>query len=622
MSVSITPPMFLQFFVPGTNQPAVGYQLFTYQATTSTKQATWTDSTQTTQNANPIIADSNGIMILWLDPTLTYKFVLASNNDTDPPSSPLRSVDNISPTVTAAYLTQSLIVSLLYPRTVAEISAGVTPVNFSYPPFYVDRYATNTTPGTTDMTAAFQAAINVAKKVGGVIRYGITWPYLLTSPLDCTYASGATTFGFTIEADGNAAAITFNSPSYPTILAKHTGVAVFDCTGAVAINFNRVNIGTDVATFPKCGWLLARNSGGGGNIHRFNNCRVLGSFSEAVVYNYGAEDDQYDACQFFNLAGTANAKVMAFTGTNYRSLTSPFVTIATGGQSCIDHKIIGGEYLNQSHNANADVFYLDSISSLKVISPWAGCADGTGGGRSIVFCDTTNGPSNLVTLFGITAENTAHSPSVGVLLGSAAATPSYWVIESCTFPNASLAISAQASVVCDDFHIKAISNQSVGGGITIAGTLQNSHIDELALPIVIGTSNSNLLNVSMTSLTVTTRSGDFWAGPGVQTWTPNTSALTITGALTISNKRVQYNGSEVTVTMDMSAATSIVCAQGTALSGLPVANITDSAVSLVTNRNTGILIGTAQISGTSLLLPAINVGANIVVTITAKYFCA
>jgi hypothetical protein len=29
MSVSLSPPMFLQFFVPGTNAPAVGYQLFT-----------------------------------------------------------------------------------------------------------------------------------------------------------------------------------------------------------------------------------------------------------------------------------------------------------------------------------------------------------------------------------------------------------------------------------------------------------------------------------------------------------------------------------------------------------------------------------------------------------------
>jgi hypothetical protein len=46
-----------------------------------------------------------------------------------------------------------------YPRTPAEIAAGVTPVNYTYPPGYLYRYGTNTTPGTTDMTTAFTNAI-------------------------------------------------------------------------------------------------------------------------------------------------------------------------------------------------------------------------------------------------------------------------------------------------------------------------------------------------------------------------------------------------------------------------------------------------------------------------------
>ncbi len=93
MSVSLSPPMFLQFFNPNNSgAPAVGYQLFTYIAGTSTKQATWPDSTQGTPNANPIILDSNGAAYVWLDPTLTYKFVFTSPNDTDPPASPIRSV--------------------------------------------------------------------------------------------------------------------------------------------------------------------------------------------------------------------------------------------------------------------------------------------------------------------------------------------------------------------------------------------------------------------------------------------------------------------------------------------------------------------------------------------------
>src|ERR1700690_3873265 len=96
MSVFLAPPMFYQFFVPGTNAPAVGYKLFTYIAGTSTKQATWTDATQMVQNSNPIIADASGIMQIWLDPTLLYKFVYTYPNDTDPPTSPIRTTDDLS----------------------------------------------------------------------------------------------------------------------------------------------------------------------------------------------------------------------------------------------------------------------------------------------------------------------------------------------------------------------------------------------------------------------------------------------------------------------------------------------------------------------------------------------
>jgi hypothetical protein len=45
-----------------------------------------------------------------------------------------------------------------YPRTAAEISAAVTPVDYTQPAGTVTRYELNTTPGTTDMTAGVTAA--------------------------------------------------------------------------------------------------------------------------------------------------------------------------------------------------------------------------------------------------------------------------------------------------------------------------------------------------------------------------------------------------------------------------------------------------------------------------------
>ena len=113
MSVTLAPPMFLQFLNPNnTGAPAAGFKLFTYIAGTSTKQATWTDSTQSVQNPNPLILDSNGIGVLWGDPTLAFKFVWAPANDTDPPTSPLRTVDNLTFPPSFSAVSASLTASL------------------------------------------------------------------------------------------------------------------------------------------------------------------------------------------------------------------------------------------------------------------------------------------------------------------------------------------------------------------------------------------------------------------------------------------------------------------------------------------------------------------------------
>lgn len=173
MSVTLSPPMFLQFFSPNNSgAPAAGYLLFTYIAGTSTKQATWTDSTQTVQNANPIVLDSNGAAYVWGDPTLSYKFVFCQPNDTDPPTSPLRTVDNIQFPVNLDVFNQAFIGELLYPQTPAEMAAHVTPVNFAYPPdprADARRYGFSTINSADQNTQALTNAISVVAGGNGEI---------------------------------------------------------------------------------------------------------------------------------------------------------------------------------------------------------------------------------------------------------------------------------------------------------------------------------------------------------------------------------------------------------------------------------------------------------------------
>jgi len=77
-------------FVDAAGEPLVGGKLYTYIAGTTTLQATYTDSTATTANTNPIILDSRGEANVWLGGAI-YKFVLKDADD-----ALIWTVDNIS----------------------------------------------------------------------------------------------------------------------------------------------------------------------------------------------------------------------------------------------------------------------------------------------------------------------------------------------------------------------------------------------------------------------------------------------------------------------------------------------------------------------------------------------
>lgn len=76
--------------------PLSGGKLFVYNAGTTTKATTFTDSSGSVPNTNPIILDSNGQASVWLSPTQFYKFVLSPPTDSDPPTNPYWTVDNVS----------------------------------------------------------------------------------------------------------------------------------------------------------------------------------------------------------------------------------------------------------------------------------------------------------------------------------------------------------------------------------------------------------------------------------------------------------------------------------------------------------------------------------------------
>lgn len=204
MSVILAPAL-LQKFFDRNGVPAAKALLFTYAAGTTTKAATYIDSTQTTQNTNPIQLNAFGEANVWLPLGVAYKFVLAPATDTDPPTNPFWTVDQVAAPMSQAQFNGLLATAggaplvnysiIKYDQTAAELAAGVTPVNYAIASHtacssvIIERYGTNTTPGTTDMTTALNSAIAVAN-VCGLPIMGQAVTYKITAALNTLTSLG------------------------------------------------------------------------------------------------------------------------------------------------------------------------------------------------------------------------------------------------------------------------------------------------------------------------------------------------------------------------------------------------------------------------------------------------
>jgi len=90
----VTPTAKAQF-IDAAGVPLAGGFLYTYEAGTTTPQATYTDAAGSTANSNPIVLDSRGEANIWLA-SANYKFKLTDANGTE-----IWTVDNIAAPSTA-----------------------------------------------------------------------------------------------------------------------------------------------------------------------------------------------------------------------------------------------------------------------------------------------------------------------------------------------------------------------------------------------------------------------------------------------------------------------------------------------------------------------------------------
>lgn len=93
MAYTLSPIVRQQFNNNGA--PVTNGLLFAFAAGTTNKINTYKDATGLTPNTNPIVLDANGSCDLWLSDAQPYKLILSPAGDTDPPTNPLWTRDNI-----------------------------------------------------------------------------------------------------------------------------------------------------------------------------------------------------------------------------------------------------------------------------------------------------------------------------------------------------------------------------------------------------------------------------------------------------------------------------------------------------------------------------------------------
>ena len=217
-----------------------------------------------------------------------------------------------------------------YDRTPAEAAAGLAPVNYAYAPGIVDRYGTNTKPGSTDMTAAIQAALTADKfnncSTGILFLQGI---YRVTGTLTCHagakisgggWASQAGSFapvaGTVLRYDGTADVAVFSIQGHSTgdyteslcirDLAIHNAGASKGATGIRMLFAPFSSLQNVYVSSFRTGIEQGQNSWG----CCFINVKVLDAARCLYAHNAG-EDSCYISCGFrtYNKSGTGVALV-------------------------------------------------------------------------------------------------------------------------------------------------------------------------------------------------------------------------------------------------------------------------------------------------------------------------
>lgn len=246
---ALVPDIAQQYF-DDNGELASGYQMFVYEAGTTTKATSYQTSAGTTPNTNPIILNARGELPygIYVE-TGTYKLVFTTDTDTDPPTSPVWTRDNLTPSNDVVQV-----------GTVDEWTAS----NFT--PTFIDADSFSVT---GDGTATFTVGRRVKITDSGGTDYGVvtasTFGGAITT-VDVTLDAGSIDSGISVVEVGFLQA---DNSSIPHIRTAEEGLTVTgDLSVSGSVSFGDLATRGDLPYVDANGDLAALSVGTAGQVLR------------------------------------------------------------------------------------------------------------------------------------------------------------------------------------------------------------------------------------------------------------------------------------------------------------------------------------------------------------------
>ena len=358
-------PLQSTFFVPGGAVPATGAQLFTYLAGSSTKTTVYKDSAGNTAHTNPIVLDSGGNLpsggVIWIPTGITIKAVWAPSNDTDPPASPYRTIDNLSGINDVS--------ALLAP---SEWVAGPTPTFVSATSFTL----------AGDQTSAFHAGRKLKMSVTAGTAYGAIKSAIYSSSTTIavdTYGSNPVDSGLSAVSYGLLSAANFaqsatldsvtrsasSIPAANTLNLDAVGADQVFITGTTQINSITLSQGhIRHAVFINAGLTIQNSS----SLVMPSNANILTQVSDCATFK-GEASGLVRCINYQPFIGLPTAYKVGTTTYSLSTASASFTINGIGFKGrCIDMYAtasgqIGAASWGFADESNSQAVYDDGISS-------------------------------------------------------------------------------------------------------------------------------------------------------------------------------------------------------------------------------------------------------------------